>query len=138
MYSRGLTLHPFRLLIGCLLLTLAGCSPGLADPLPAKAVDPRQNHFWLGGSLSFLKDPSGLMSFEAVRAAFNSGAFEPVQDFSVTTGYLADKPIWVHFTLNYEAHDASVWWLLMAPELLESLTVFAEQPDGRDRTRRKP
>jgi signal transduction histidine kinase len=129
-HLKGLTLHPFRLLIGCLLLTLAGCSLGLANPLPAKAVDPGQHHFWLGGSLSFLRDPSGLMSFETVRAALERGAFEPVQDFAVTTGYLADKPIWVHFTLDYPAGNGPIWWLLMAPELLETVTVFAEQPDG--------
>jgi signal transduction histidine kinase len=130
-HATGLPFHRIRLVIGCLLLTLAGCALGLASPMPAKAVDPGQDHFWLGGALSFLKDPSGVMSFEAVRAAAERGAFEPVQDFSVTTGYLADKPIWVHFTLDYPAGDTAVWWLLMAPELLDTVTVFAEQPDGR-------
>lgn len=130
MHNRGLTLSPFRLLIGCLLLTLTGYSLGAANPLPAKTVDPDQDHFWLGGSLSFLRDPSGLMNLESARAALERGDFEPVQDFAVTTGYLSDKPIWVHFTLNYPAGDASIWWLLLAPELLETVMVFAEQPDG--------
>ena len=109
----------------------AGLSQMLASPPPAKVVDPGQNHFWLSGSLSFLKDPSGQMSFEAVQAAYMRGDFEPTHNFAVNSGYTGNKPIWVHFTLDYPAGDDSVWWLLMAPELLETITVYAEQPDGR-------
>jgi hypothetical protein len=113
-----------------LVLGMACASIGLANPSSTKPVDPGQSHFWLGGHLSFLHDLTGHMDFGAVQSAYTHGAFQPVKDFAVTTGYLAGKPIWIHFSANYPVDDASVWWLLVAPELLETITVYAEQPDG--------
>ena len=122
--------QPLWLFGSLLMLSLVCASPSLARSPSAKLVDPSQGRFWLGGYLSFLKDPSGQMTLEEVQLAHAGGAFEPVKDLAVTTGYRADKPLWIHFSTDYPVGDASIWWLLMAPELLESITVYAEQPDG--------
>jgi len=70
------------------------------------------------------------MSFEEIRAAAASGEFQKAKSWSVPSGYLAGKPIWLQFAIHYPASNDTIWWLHIAPEWLEQITVYAEQPDG--------
>ncbi len=115
------------------LLWLGGLwiSAALAAAPPPLRLDPALPHTGLGGHLSFFKDASGDLRFDEIRAAQAAGRFELVQGDAVSAGYLAGKPLWIYFAVDHAAGDASTWWLFLVPELLDRITVYAEQPDGR-------
>ena len=119
-----------RILVGLRLFIVWGgacASTVLAAP---KNLDPRLEHHWVTGQLAFLKDSSRQMILQQVRQAEAEGQFLVVPGRDIPSGYLAGKPIWVRFAVEYPVGDATVWWLQMAPELLEMVTLYAEQPDG--------
>jgi signal transduction histidine kinase len=123
----NLALWRFLLLL-CLTSSCAGAGSVVLAPLPLDTTQPRQS---LRGHLSFFKDHTGQLGFDAIRGVASAGRFQPVSSADVPTGYLADKPLWLHFAVAYPtASDPSVWWLLLAPELLNHITVYAEQTDG--------
>ena len=119
-----------RLSLLILLNSFLGVCPA-DEPPPPKTIDSRQDRIWLEGHLSYLRDPTGEMTFEQVREAAESGRFQLAKSWSVPSGYLAGKPIWLQFAVDYPAKQDSVWWLHIAPEMLEQVTVYAEQPNGR-------
>ena len=119
-----------RLSLLILLNSFLGVCPADESP-PPKTIDSRQDQIWLDGHLSYLRDPTGEMTFEQVREAAENGRFQPARSWSVPSGYLAGKPIWLQFAVDYPANQDSTWWLHIAPEMLEQITVYAEQPDGR-------
>jgi signal transduction histidine kinase len=99
--------------------------------LPPLPLDSSQPHQSLRGHLSFFKDHTGQLGFDDIRGLARAGRFQTVTSPDVPSGYLADKPLWIHFAVDYSAAvDPSVWWLLVAPELLDTVTVYAEQADG--------
>lgn len=106
-------------------------SPVLAAGSSSLMLDPALTRVGLGGHLGAFKDDTGTLSFDDIRAAAAAGNFQPVTGEAVTSGYPAHKPLWIRFTVKYAAADPSIWWLFLAPELLETITLYAEQPDGR-------
>jgi len=129
---KTLTRITFRGLAGGLIGWLwlwASCGQAMESyPL---MLDPTLTSSGLVGHLSIFKDASGKMSFDGIRAAAAAGQFQPVTGDAVTPGYLAQKPLWIRFKVKYQAADRSIWWLFLAPELLETITLYAEQPDGQ-------
>ena len=122
-----------RFLAGLILFILLNAFTDIsrADDLPPpRIVDASQDRIWLDGHLSYLRDPTGEMSFEQIREAAAKGQFRPAKSWSVPSGYLAGKPIWLQFAVDYPTNNDSTWWLHIAPEMLEQITVYAEQPDG--------
>jgi hypothetical protein len=118
-----------RLSLLILLNSFLGVCPANESP-PPKTIDSRQDRIWLEGHLSYLRDPTGEMTFDQVREAAKNGQFQLAKSWSVPSGYLAGKPIWLQFAVDYPAKQDSIWWLHIAPEMLEEITVYAEQPDG--------
>lgn len=117
------------ILVGICLIFPWISAHAIALPVP-QVLEPRIEHHWLTGHLAFLKDSSGQMTLEQVRQAEAKGQFQSVPSRDIPSGYLAGKPIWVRFAVEYPIGDATVWWLQMAPELLDTITLYAEQPNG--------
>jgi hypothetical protein len=63
--------------LGLLFLLSALMGVCLADTFPSpKTIDSQQDRIWLDGHLSFLRDPTGEMTFEQVREAAENARFQ--------------------------------------------------------------
>ena len=96
-----------------------------------QTLDPESGQIWLNDSLSVYRDHSDQLSFEEIRSAEQRGDFQPVTGLAVTSGFMTDKPIWIHFAVRYPANSSPTWWLLLTPDILSKITIYAEQADGR-------
>ena len=116
-----------------LLVSLGLSSSGFAatqvNDIPV--IGPESSQIWLDGALSVFRDHSNQLSFEEIRSAEQRGDFQPVTGLAVTSGFMADKPIWIHFAVRYPANNSPTWWLLLTPDILSKITIYAEQADGR-------
>jgi len=93
-------------------------------------VDEAISRTWLDGALSIYRDESGHLDFEGIRDAERRGEFMPVKGPAVLTATSAGTPVWIHFQLRFSLNDPTSWWLLLTPDLLSSITVYAEQTNG--------
>ena len=101
-----------------------------AGRIPSLTLDPQQVHLRFPGQLSFLKDPTRGMTFEAVRNAYAASQFEQLKGDSVSVGNLTGLAVWVHFDVTAPESNATPWWLLIAPEHIDRITVYQEAADG--------
>lgn len=124
----GLTYRCPASLIGLALLTWPLLAFGAStDPLP---LDPTSDRVWLTGHLSSFVDVSGGLSLEQIQSKLRQGEFKPVNGLAVSTAFPPGTPTWIHFTVRFPAAHSSVWWLLLTPEILPTLTLYTEQADG--------
>ena len=96
-----------------------------------KDIDSQSSRIWLNDALSVFRDPTNQLSFEEIRIVEQRGDFQSVAGQAVTSGFMTDKPIWIHFAVRYPDDSSPTWWLLLTPDILSRITLFAEQPDGR-------
>lgn len=116
------------LLLGLGLFPLGLAATQVTD---IQTLDPESGQIWLNDSLSVYRDHSDQLSFEEIRSAEQRGDFQPVTGLAVTSGFMTDKPIWIHFAVRYPANSSPTWWLLLTPDILSKITIYAEQADGR-------
>ena len=120
---------PFLLLLAGLVITHVAVQ---ASPQPdSLIIDSTAQRVWLKDTLSYYRDSTQQLPFEAIRAAERRGEFHSVPGLAVPIGTLSVEPIWIHFAVRYPADSPAIWWLLLTPDILPSITVYAEQADGR-------
>ena len=101
-----------------------------APVLPPQQLDQQLPHLLLDGHLAYFKDATQKMTFDEARAAYQAGQFVPLKGDSITAGNLTGHAVWGHFSVTVLANDANAWWLLVAPEHIDHITLFLETTEG--------
>ena len=86
---------------------------------------------WLEDHLSYYRDDTGNLTFEQIREAQSRGEFKSIRGLAVPTAFPPGTPTWMHFAVNFPADSQATWWLLLTPDILPTITVYAEQADGQ-------
>ena len=94
-------------------------------------LEPTVERAWLVNSLGYYRDATHSLSFDDIRAAERRGEFHSVTGMAVPIGSVSVEPIWIHFAVRYPADCSAIWWLLLTPDILPTITLYAEQADGR-------
>ena len=119
---------PFLLLAGLVITRVAVPASPQPDSL---IIDSTAQRVWLKDTLSYYRDSTQQLRFEAIQAAERRGEFHSVPGLAVPIGTLSVEPIWIHFAVRYPADSPAIWWLLLTPDILPTIAVYAEQADGR-------
>ena len=85
---------------------------------------------WIQDGLSYYRNYDQKHSFEEIRLAQSRGEFQSVEGYAISTKLMIGKSIWLYFTLDHFPDNTSSWWLLLTPEHLQKITLYAEQSDG--------
>lgn len=99
-------------------------------PGPSQLLDAQHPRVLLHGKLSYFRDSIWDMTFEQARAAYAEGRFVMLKGSAVTAGNLSEHAVWVHFSLTVPSNDSIQWWLLVAPEHIDRITVFQTIGEG--------
>ncbi|MFM2005430.1 MAG: hypothetical protein RLZZ09_1085 [Pseudomonadota bacterium] len=94
------------------------------------SLDPTMQRVWLEDHLSYYRDGTGELTFEQIRAAQSRGEFQYIKGLAVPIALPPGTPTWIHFELRFPPDSPATWWLLLTPDILPTITVYAEQPDG--------
>ena len=120
--------RPFLMLLAGLAINhLAVSASPQQDSL---VIDPAAQRVWLKDTLSYYRDSTHQLRFEDIQAAERRGEFHSVAGLAVPIGTLSVEPIWIHFAVRYPADSPVIWWLLLTPDVLPTITLYAEQADG--------
>lgn len=110
---------------------LSGLACASSEPPGTFTIDAPGQQIWLDNQLSVYRDSTGELGFDEIRSIESRGGFEPVQGQAINSGLPAHKKlIWIHFSVRYPAEGAFTWWLLLTPDHLPTITLYAEQSDG--------
>lgn len=110
-------------LAGAAPLAPAMANPGLPSPVTPGAETPRIN---LAGHLMWLKDESGALSFDAVRARDD---FVPLPD-ELSAGFTG-AAVWLRFDVQPAVGAPTSWVLEVANALLDDVRLYVPQADDR-------
>lgn len=80
------------------------------------------------GQLSALRDKSGQLGLDEVRAAFERNAFQELEG-NLGAGYVPDA-YWLHFSFDRLPSQSPVGWLEVMPPYLDSIALFHINPQG--------
>jgi diguanylate cyclase (GGDEF)-like protein len=102
---------------------------------PARAegllrLDARSDIHDLAPHATYLHDTEGTLDLAAARARAARGEFVPAPRDRSNFGYL-DGALWFRFTLENAVADRQRWLLLIEYPLLDEVTLFSLEPDGR-------
>jgi signal transduction histidine kinase len=118
------------------LILLSGCAMAAwavtaTTDTNSLSLDSTTQRVWLEDYLSYYRDDTGEVTFEQIRAAQSRGEFQSVKGLAVPTAFPPGTPTWIHFSLRYPLDSSATWWLLLTPDILPTITVYAEEADGR-------
>ena len=108
----------------------AWSAPATSDP-DSLSLDSTKQRAWLEDHLSYYRDGTGELNFEQIRAAQARGEFQAVKGTAVSTALPPGTPTWIHFAVRYPADYRAIWWLLLTPDTLPTISLYEEEEVGR-------
>ena len=127
-----ITSHHIRLHAALAWILLFFSASSQAQPLAALRLGPDQDFVQLATLATRLHDPGGQLDLDAIRARAAAGEFQPLPVGRSNFGYV-DGALWFRFAAENLEPGRERWLLVIEYALLDHVTLFRIDPDGRIR-----
>jgi len=82
-------------------------------------------------SASTLAEIGPILDIEGAVRALREGSFQPTDPVYPNIRSLSGRPVWLHLSVDLPKDVNDDWWLFIAPEPIERLTVYQQDTSGQ-------